>query len=346
MHKLNQHFLFFIRKIRTAKSNSNFTTTKYFHSSFLNASGRVTPNIRVNANLENKFKLFFNSYKILSQNLKDEFYSLVLMSRDFHLYFEDDNFDVRPLQRDNIRRIVGNDTFDGLMSALWDCLKTNSWEIDKHYEDVFNNMPESKTCPFCGINQMSNPQSYRADYDHLGLKGKYPLSCINLKNIAPSCSECNQKYKHDKDVFYADTPPIIRRPYNYIFSSFIDVQVTFTGTILPYTNPLNEAGQWVVNFFPDNNITTTWDAVYEIRQRYILDVLVIDYNTWIGEFIDEVKGHGINTVQELKRCFIMHFKRYGKRKLQKRYIVKSSLFKHFYKCNDNVFYNQLISQIN
>lgn len=61
--------------------------------------------------------------------------------------------------------------------------KSNAWEIDAHYKDFFEDL-QSKTCTFCGINQLPNPESYRADYDHIAYKGLYPISTINLKNIA------------------------------------------------------------------------------------------------------------------------------------------------------------------
>lgn len=233
------------------------------------------------------------------------------------------------------------------MITLWNSLNTNSWEIDKHYEEFFGSLvTETKTCTFCGINQLPNPDAYRADYDHLAFKGDYPIAAINTKNIAPSCSECNQKYKKGKDVFYTDDTLTKRQPFNYPFANSIPVEVTFTGTVFPNTDPANDKGTWIIDFKPTNDLVNSWNNVYKIRERYIMDVLAVDYNIWIGEFVHELKGQGVNTVPELKKQFIKHFRRYGKNKLQKRYLVKSSLFKHFYKCNDNALYDQLIKQIN
>ncbi len=346
MHKLNQHFLFFIRKIRNVKKRAKYEPTTYFHYSFLNKTGKIAPHRKENKKLNDKFKIFFETFKKLDDSEKLKFYKLILFSKDLHLYFENSLINVSVMHKDRISEILGNDSFSHLMSELWDSLKTNSWEIDKHYEEIFNHLPESRICTFCGINPLSHPQSYRADYDHLAFKGDYPISAINLKNMAPSCSECNQKYKHDTDVFYKSDKT--RRVFNYPFLNFINVQLDFLGTIFPSTDVSNLNGKWEIQIQPDTELTRSWDEVYKIRERYVRDILLTDYNTWIGQFKQELKDHGIKVMDEncLKKYFIMHFRRYGKDKLQKRYIVKSSLYKYLYKCNNSVLYNQLIKEIN
>lgn len=347
MHKLNQHFLVFIRKIRFVSTTRSFEPSTFFAPSFLNRQGVIAPNGRENKNLTTKFKSFFDSFKKLNQPLKEEFYKLILFSKDLHLYFEDNNVDVTVLHKSNISRIIGNDSFKELMIALWDSLKTNAWEIDEHYNQFFENQL-IKTCTFCGVNQLPNPLSYRSDYDHIAFKGDYPISSINLKNIAPSCSECNQKFKHSKDVFYTDEKLKVRRVFIYPFSNFIDVQIDFSHSVLPNTDITNLKGEWVIKFIPDNDFTKTWDEVFEIKSRYINEVLNVDYKTWLGEFEDELKDYGIkiNNSVELKEYLKKHFDRYNKSRLQKRYIVKSSLFRYFYECDNNIFYTQLMKSIN
>lgn len=232
------------------------------------------------------------------------------------------------------------------MSALWKSLKSTAWEIDEHYKEFFENL-DNKTCTFCGINQLPNPESYRTDYDHLAYKGLYPISAINLKNIAPSCSECNSKFKLQKDILYNEDL-ITRRVFNYPYENFIDVQIDFNGTILPQTVVGNDMGIWNINFIPDNDFTNTWEYIYNIKQRYINEVLNVDYKTWIGEFKKELKEFNItiNNYNDIKAHFLRHSQRYNEDRLQKRYIVKSSLFRYFNSCDNEIFYNQLIAEIN
>lgn len=346
MITLNKHFLYFIRKIRNVTPGTPFNKLDYFHHTFLNEDGRIAPNNRVAPNLEEAFRLFFETYRELDNVLKDEFYNRVKFSNNLHTYYENILIDVSPLKRENIEAIIGNNTFQNLMNALWSSLKSNAWEIDAHYKDFFDGL-DNKTCTFCGINQLPNPQSYRADYDHIAYKGLYPISSINLKNIAPSCSECNTKFKLQKDIFY-ENDNTTRRVSNYPYANFIDVQIDFTGTILPQTVLGNENGTWNLNFLPNNGFTSTWDDLYNIKERYITEVLQVDFKTWLGHFKKELKQYNIfiNNHDEIKNYFLKHYERYNEERLQKRYIVKSSLFKYFNECENEVFYNQLIAEIN
>lgn len=346
MITLNKHFLYFIRKIRNVAPDTVYDTRRFFYSTFLNEDGRISPNNRIIPSLEVAFQTFFETFKNLNQDDKDEFYNLVKLSNNIHKYFEDSNVDLRSLRRDNIFNLIGNQSFENLMSALWKSLKSTAWEIDEHYKEFFENLA-NKTCTFCGINQLPNPESYRTDYDHLAYKGLYPISAINLKNIAPSCSECNSKFKLQKDILYNEDL-ITRRVFNYPYENFIDVQIDFNGTILPQTVVGNDMGIWNINFIPDNNFTNTWEYIYNIKQRYITEVLNVDYKTWIGEFKKELKEFNItiNNYNDIKAHFLRHSQRYNEDRLQKRYIVKSSLFRYFNSCDNEIFYNQLIAEIN
>lgn len=344
---LNKHFLYFIRKIRNVTPRTRFVTTNFFHPSFLNNEGKITPHTKPAPKLELAFKNFFETFRSLSSSLKEEFYDLVKFSIDIHKYFDDGSKDLRALKNDNIVRIIGNDSFEQLMLLLWSSLKGNSWEIDEHYRLFFENT-EIKTCAFCGINQFPNPESYRADYDHLAYRGMYPITSINLKNIAPSCSECNTKFKLQKDIFYEDDN-ITRRVSNYPYKSSIEVVINLHGTTLPHTDHgVSSKGNWVINFIPDNEFTKTWETIYELKHRYAKEVLEVDFNTWIGQFKKELRQYEIKIVDnnELKKYFNLHYERYNEDRLQKRHIVKSALFKYLNECNNVNFYNQVTKEIN
>lgn len=346
MATLYKQFLYFIRKIRSVNPGTPFTPHTYFHGSFLNGHGRIAPNQRAAPVLEKAFRDFFETFRELPQAIKDEIYRLVLNSTRIDHYFEDITVVVTPLQKDNINNLVGNDSLENLMSKLWLSLKSTAWDIDLHYKEFYEGL-NTKTCAFCGINQFPNPESYRADYDHLAYKGLYPLTAISLKNLAPSCSECNSKIKLQKDVFHHEGTHV-RRAFNYPFVNFIPVEVRLDGTVLPQTVQGVENGMWTVNFVPDNDVIENWAYTYDIRRRFITEVLEVDYSTWLGNFKKELREYGIviNSYDEIKNYFRRHAERYGEHRLQKRYIVKSSFFKYLEHCNNDVFYNQMIAEIN
>lgn len=349
MRKLHQHLLYFLRKIKNVDPNASYSPKLYFHSSFLNKKGEIAPSGKINKKLNNSFELFFNTYKKLSNELKEEFYDIAFKANGFISFFWNKEVEVEIFHSINIKRILGNDSFKDLMSNLWDNLSTNAWEIDKHYQLFFENLPESKICPFCGINQLPNPSSYRADYDHIADKSSYPLFAINLKNIAPSCGECNQKYKFGTDVFYTKKEGIkSRRVFIYPYSYSREIIVEFDGTILPETDIEKYDGVWNLNFKPDEECIISWLDIYDIKRRYIDEVLAVDYKVWIGNFIKELKEYNIiiNNYEELQFYFKNHYLRYSTNILQKRYILKSAIFKYLSECNNIIFYDLIIKQIN
>lgn len=344
MYKLNLHLLYFIRKIKNIGSSARFIPSRYFHASFLNSDGKIAPNGRENVSLHDSFRNFFETFKKLEQTKKDEFYGLIVFSINIHDYFEDSTKNTSVLRSENIIRILGNNSFSSLMDTLWGSLKTNAWEIDKHYKDFYEELTH-KTCPFCGLNKLPSPNSYRADYDHLAYKSDYPMSSINLKNIAPACEECNQRRKNSKDVFYAKDS-VIRRKFNYPYKHFYNLEIDFARCILPNTEEEDLKGKWEIDFKPNNEFVQTWENIYEIKQRYVDEVLKIEYNKWYDHFVDEHKNTQVDNYEELKKRFLKNFKRFYKYKLDKGYIVKTSLYKFFYKCNNHVFYDQLIKELN
>ena len=52
----------------------------------------------MNKDIQKKFNLFFDDFKKLEQEAKDEFYNLIIFSKNIHLYFEDNS----------INNIIGN----------------------------------------------------------------------------------------------------------------------------------------------------------------------------------------------------------------------------------------------
>lgn len=337
-HYLNKHLLFFLRKIKITQPNSQFIVARYFHQDF---EGRI--NDLRSKKLKMAFKSFFNSYKILDINRKVEFDNLILDSLRIEYYFEDTSRDCLPFRNENISAIIGNDSFRQLLLLLYKKLATwNMWEIDRHYLLIYNEMPSHKSCPFCGINQMQ--KTYKPDYDHLAYKAKYPILAINMKNLVPMCSECNQKYKKQKDVFYKNG---LRRSFLYPYQSSIDVELDFSQSIIPETDISNQEGLWKIDFLPKNEQTETWSDVFEIESRYVNDNLIPKFDKWTyGYFIEEILEKDINDFYDLKVELKKYSSRFLNMKLEDSNIIWGYLFLYLAECNNIVFYQTLLHEYN
>lgn len=345
LRELNFHFLFFMRKIKDVSKGKIFTPNLYFHEKFLNSSGRIAPKGTVNKDIHDKFKLFFDDFKSLDQKTKNEFYNIIIFSQKIHLCFEDASINqVIELQTANIKRLLNNsNSFNNLMDSLWNYLKSpNSWEIDKYYKDFYEKLPESKMCPFCGLNEISDQELFKSDLDHIAFKANYPISSINLNNIAPSCSDCNQKFKKSKDVFFKKDGTRRVFTYPYIFNGRfqnLDIEIDLRGSIIPNTNITKQEGEWLINFKPDNDFTTSWEDIYRIKKRYSI---YIKHIKWLQEFTFplKIKNSKFTTQDEL-RSYLSLYKEQFKNKLITEYHIKYSYFNHLEISLNEVLFNQI-----
>lgn len=346
LRELNFHFLYFMRKIKNVSKNKSFIPNQYFHNSFLNVSGEIAPKGTVNKDIQKKFNLFFDDFKKLEQEAKDEFYNLIIFSKNIHLYFEDNSINnIIILRSENIRRILKTDSFKNLMDALWKYLKSpNSWEIDKHYQEFYNKLPSSKMCPFCGLNEISNQELFKADYDHIAYKANYPISSINLKNLAPSCSDCNRNFKKAKDVFYYSNNTRRVFIYPYVFNNNFqnqNIEIDLTGSIIPNTDIGNIKGNWIVNILPSNNFTQSWDEIYSIKERYSL---YVKHEKWLDELTKPLKiqNRKFTSQDELKN-YLSNYKEIfnPNNTLNTEYHLKYSYFKFLENSINDLLFNQI-----
>ncbi|WP_123854274.1 hypothetical protein [Chryseobacterium shandongense] len=281
------------------KSNSSFVPKKYFHASFLNNDGKIAPSGVQNKSLTDAFKSFFTVFRALDRKNKDEFYDLVLYSQKLKIILEDNSQTIaNKLHIDYLNSIL-NDTvvLKKLMESLWSNLKTNSWDIDLHYKKFYEKLPESKMCPFCALQNLIDSELGREDYDHLLFKAKYPLTSVCDNNIAPTCSECNRRFKKVVDVLFNDTE---RRKFRYPFvvKKSFEVQnlvITLDGSAHPDLE-LDNKGEWVINFVPEDDFNKSWFLTYDIKIRYESCVRN-GYKKWIKELIRaaRINENNINT---------------------------------------------------
>lgn len=295
------HFLYFLRKIKNVRKSARFVPANYFHESFISPSGKISPSGVENIGISNAFKAFFDVFKKLDSDKKNEFYDLVVYSNKLKLIFEDNTQTiVTKLHIDYLNNLLQNNiVLKKLMDVLWGNLKTNAWEIDAHYEKFFAKLPDSKMCPFCALRKLIDNELGKEDYDHLLYKAKYPLTSICDSNIAPACSDCNRRFKNVQDILFED---ITRRKFKfpYVYNKSYEPQginLNLDGSIHPEMDLDNFAGNWVINIMPDDDFNRSWSSVYKIKTRYV-SYINIDYKKWIREVMiaARINRNNINTI--------------------------------------------------
>jgi len=333
VHDLNRYLNLFFNQIENVKRNEKFLVGKYLDTNF--------PGKR-NKDLIEKFAKFFNSYKVLNNADRDKFNTLVKRSDFIEVFYEDINLCCKDYQSDNLRNLLGNDSLKNLMIYLYtNVFGSNRKNLLDHYLKIFDLMPQ-KICPFCGLEKMH--RMYKEDYDHLAPKALYPLFALNLKNMAPMCHICNSKFKTQIDIFYKNN---IRRPFAYPYTTTIDIDLDFTGSIIDQADSSNFLGIWNIKIFPVNLLTATWVDVFNIKERYEKDYLEVDFNDWMDEFIDSLIRDNvrIEEIKDLVAQFSIMAESLYRIRLNNCNIIKAPLFK-FLACGElNEFYESVLKKI-
>lgn len=150
---------------------------------------------------------------------------------------------------------------------------------ERQYRIIFNDLPE-KTCPFCGIERVMNPDETAQDQDHYLAKSIYPFAAANMRNLVPMCRVCNRDYKKNRDVIRCEdgNRRLAFDPYNCVSPS-----VSLLGSNLDAQND-SILPEWQIEFLPGSQQAETWNAVFDIRTRYKRDVLNQNFNRWFGDF--------------------------------------------------------------
>ncbi|KLT69618.1 hypothetical protein [Flavobacterium sp. ABG] len=306
------HFLYFIKKLKDVRANSRFVPKNYFHASFLNIEGEIAPNGMRNDTIKDAFKNFFDAYKKIDGDKKEEFYQLVLYSQKLKLILENLNqVEANKLHIDYLNGILNDNlVLKKLMDVLWSNLKTNAWEIDAHYDKFYKKLPDSKMCPFCALKKLIDSDLGKEDYDHLLYKAKYPLTSICDNNIAPACSDCNRRFKNIEDILFNT---INRRLFKYPFVmrrgfEIQNLLITLDGSTHPETNLANYNGEWIVNISPNDDFNQSWFDIYKIKTRYESH-LKNDYKKWIKELINSARIDNNNETSILLKIYINKYKK-------------------------------------
>ena len=149
---------------------------------------------------------------------------------------------------------------------------------DANYQS-FLNLIQHRICAFCGCEYFSGATSKRDPLDHYLAISLYPFAGANAGNLVPMGPRCNSSYKLAQDVLrdgaggrrlcfdpYAATPVRV---------SLMDSRLFARPDGLP---------EWRVDLEGDLARIRTWDDVFNVRQRFVVDHLDSMYKNAIKVF--------------------------------------------------------------
>lgn len=176
------------------------------------------------------------------------------------------------------------------------------------YYPIFYYIHRNRDCPFCGLEKIPAPNSIKKkEYDHILAKSIYPFASVNLENLAPACTHCNEDAKKDKDVvFQIDQLGIkTRREFDYVYEGaklpiniVLGNQTTFPDSSL---NP----GYWDIIIFPNVPKTAAWDDIFSIKKRYA-ETLDEKYNDWTTQASNHCIISAAITQQQIQGAIIIY----------------------------------------
>lgn len=138
---------------------------------------------------------------------------------------------------------------------------------DANYRN-FLRLIEHRICAFCGCEYFSGATSKREPLDHYLAISIYPFAGANARNLVPMGTKCNSSYKLAQDVLRDDAGArrVCFDPYNStpVRISLLQSKLFARSDGLP---------EWNVQLEGDAARIRTWDAVFEVKRRFIDDHL-------------------------------------------------------------------------
>ncbi|MCL1095915.1 hypothetical protein [Shewanella kaireitica] len=154
--------------------------------------------------------------------------------------------------------------------------------IEEHYQTYVRS--NSELCFLCGISSLAqnrfnikDDDQWRADYDHLLCKDKYPAFSCHPDNFIPTCHICNSKAKGAKDILWDDKsgrrkaffplPPFQESFYHLVrlVPAFADLADFRANNDI---SPLKAARlQWPTATPDEREMIKAWIDLYQVPKR-------------------------------------------------------------------------------
>lgn len=235
--------------------------------------------LRQRTGLRPKLEEFWASYEQLLGHEKTTIRDAIARQTDLPSVYSDNNPCPCVADLPDQIGVRSRELFDYLFSQLTAIRDGEKCLRDIQYAAIYES--GIRICPFCGLNYFRAPGAPRHALDHLMDKPRYPFSAADLRNLPPTCDECNSKFKYRNDILHrADgTRRRCSDPYSgpvYSVSLTASEFIEVGGRKLP---------RWEVELVGiENEQAETWDAVYQVKTRYCRDVLDADFLSWIQHF--------------------------------------------------------------
>jgi hypothetical protein len=153
---------------------------------------------------------------------------------------------------------------------------------DECYRMIYSSTAHH-VCAFCGLEYFEAPGAPREALDHYLAKSLYPFAAANLHNLVPMGHKCNSNYKLSQDILRG-AGGVRRRSFDpYGIVTGIKISLSHSE---PFAGKDGHVPAWNIEFDPDSEEVTTWDAVFRIRSRYTRDILDEEFKNWLKNFWD------------------------------------------------------------
>lgn len=158
-----------------------------------------------------------------------------------------------------------------------------------HYESLKTENRKIKKCPFCGL-QNIHPLNNKTKqtYDHYIPLSLYPFVGIQSKNLVPTCKDCNEDFKHDKDSLFLNPRRTIRRKLFYPYGNYNhNINIELKNIILNHSNlKIENCDIDIICNQPRlKSEMQSWKDIYEVNTRY-KNAIEDDSDEWYKEFFD------------------------------------------------------------
>jgi hypothetical protein len=159
---------------------------------------------------------------------------------------------------------------------------------DRQYALIYEDMP-AHVCAFCGIEPLTAPDPAipRESLDHYLPFARYPFAAVNLRNLAPTGAKCNGPHKHNIDTL-RDAHSVRRRCFDPFGEATATVSLLNSRPLEGATVKAFKLPSWQIDLEGDADAVTTWDAIYDIKTRYRLNILDKELRNWLDHFANWV----------------------------------------------------------
>jgi hypothetical protein len=271
--KLNAELLFFLQKSISGK--------RFVKSLFSRETGIECWE---NEPTQEKFKAVFKALPI-SEIDRRALYNLISNNQNLSNLFRDKTVVIpiiAPVSLFNALKALTTHLFNH-SKDLAGVVRVAGESIGQHYQTFLN--LNSQLCFLCGTEALSQnrvninvKKQWRADYDHLLCKDKYPAFSCHPDNFIPTCHTCNSRAKGADDMLREKTSRRRRKvfyPLSPLLQSFhhlVEVEVEFSDiagfAVGGINRPLNAARLSYISPTPDEaEMIKAWIDLYQVPKR-------------------------------------------------------------------------------